>query len=124
MGFSIGGRTLPVAPSTTRLMYAADIKEIPIPTSKSYIISFGKKVDKLTISGTIVNTTKTASEADLLAYSAMVYTKVIIADTNSNIYDGTTWIMTSFSFTEKGGYNTSCPFKMELIRGSGQTVIS
>ena len=127
MAWTIGGIVLPVAPTSIIMGYSADFKEIMVPTTKSILISLGRKVDKMKITGTFVNSALTQAQLEttyLIPFRNLVYTEVTIADgTARTTYDGN-WIFTNFTFEEVGGYVLSFKYTMEFIMGSSHEVIA
>jgi len=131
MPWSIGGVTLPNNPKRTTITYKANTKIIDVPGGKPIIISMGRQVDKLQITGTLVDGTKTRLQMHdtyLEPYRDMVWDQTVAIDTNDvanfDFINDTDWIMTSCTFTENGGYTLSWGYTMEFILGSNQEVIS
>ena len=111
--------TLPNAPRRVRVGYYASTKEYMMPTLRSLLISFGRKADKLTIEGALVNSAMTNSQMEaayLTKFRAMVYHDITIGAPDAR-YDDEHWILVTFEFEERGGQTEAFYYKLEFMRG-------
>jgi len=115
--------TLPHAPKKVSFEAAADVKEYSFPTkSNSLLISLGKKIDKLTIQGTLVRSSYSAENLydTYIGPLASTVRKSVTLDLSSTgtatRYDGA-WIINKFTYEEVGGYTVSYTYTIEFIRG-------
>jgi len=115
--------TLPWDPQKVQMIHAANVKELLFPASKGFVISFGKRADKLRLEGTIAQNGQTAAQLEtnyILPLEDIVYKKVHISAPDTR-YDGV-YVFSKFTWREQGGFCASFTYIMEFLQG-GQMVI-
>jgi hypothetical protein len=113
---------LPLYPQKLVYEAAADIKEVSFPTkNNSLLISLGKKINKLTLTGVLAEAAGTAEslyDSYITGLFGMVRLKVqIVMPSGTDRYNGT-WILNRFQYEETGGYTTSYKYTLEFIQGT------
>ena len=112
---------LPLAPQKLSYEAAADIKEVSFPTkNNSLLISLGKKVNKLTLTGFIAeggSNGETLYDNYLVKLFNLVrYNVYILMPSGTDRYNGT-WILNRFQYEETGGYTVSYKYTLEFLQG-------
>ena len=115
MSWQIETVTLPFAPQTVTVKHAASVKSVNMPGDLPYILSFGKQVVTMTWEGLLTDKNLIDDLADL------VYQQVTVTTPDSN-YNGE-WILTNFTWRERGGQINSVEYRLEFMKGSDYTVI-
>jgi len=116
LSWTIGGTQLPLAPRRARIRFSQQTREIQVPGSDPWIISWARKSDALRIEGTIASAgldAEALTSTYITVYEGMVGTEVGIAC--PNIYSGT-YLMTGFDCMERGGYTVSFDYVMEFAK--------
>ena len=115
---------LPLSPQRVTYEAAADVREVSFPTkNNSLLISLGKKVNKLTLTGVLAEGGSTAETLydnyivklkNLMRYNTYILMPSGVGDR----YNGA-WLLNRFQYEETGGYTVSFKYTLEFIQGVG-----